>query len=266
MKLRIFGLLLVALFIASCERVAPNYQGVLMENWGKNGKSDFTLQKGRVNTWSPGTELFQVPLWEQRASFEKEMHLQDADRTEYTVNPSYTYKVIESRAVDVVFQNKHLGSGDDFMKELENNILEPAIYDISKDICRTITTENLTSSGASLKFELTVKELVSKKFNEKGLELETFTLQLVPSEKVRAKIDARSEVNTNITVIDQEIEQQKKQNLLAELKAQENIILSKGLTPQILEKMKIEAWAKYGAKTPIVSGSSNVVVTVPEIK
>lgn len=56
-KLLSVFLLLSVLFI-SCERVAPNYQGVLMHDWGKNGKSDFTLVKGRVNTMSPGTELF----------------------------------------------------------------------------------------------------------------------------------------------------------------------------------------------------------------
>lgn len=37
--------LIVALFavvlFASCERVAPNYAGVLMENYGKQGKEDF---------------------------------------------------------------------------------------------------------------------------------------------------------------------------------------------------------------------------------
>lgn len=40
---------------SSCERVAPNYAGVLMENWGKDGKDDFTIRTGRVWTFSPGT-------------------------------------------------------------------------------------------------------------------------------------------------------------------------------------------------------------------
>lgn len=39
--------LIVALFavvlFASCERVAPNYAGVLMENYGKQGKEDFKI-------------------------------------------------------------------------------------------------------------------------------------------------------------------------------------------------------------------------------
>ena len=60
---------LAIISLTSCSRVAPNYYGVLMENYGKNGKSDYTKQQGRVNTMSPGTELFQVPAWEQRGQF-----------------------------------------------------------------------------------------------------------------------------------------------------------------------------------------------------
>lgn len=37
------------LFFASCtgcNRVQPNYEGVLMENYGRNGKADFKLVTG----------------------------------------------------------------------------------------------------------------------------------------------------------------------------------------------------------------------------
>ena len=39
----------------SCERVAPNYAGVLMENYGKQGKEDFKIVSGKVSTWELGT-------------------------------------------------------------------------------------------------------------------------------------------------------------------------------------------------------------------
>lgn len=69
MKRRIDFLLVLLSIMAlftSCERVAPNYAGVLMENYGKNGKEDFKVVAGRVSVWEPGTELFQVPLFDQR--------------------------------------------------------------------------------------------------------------------------------------------------------------------------------------------------------
>lgn len=81
---------LTIISLTSCSRVAPNYYGVLMENYGKNGKSDYTKQQGRVNTMSPGTELFQVPAWEQRGQFTDEtgedrtLQVKAADNTAFT--------------------------------------------------------------------------------------------------------------------------------------------------------------------------------------
>lgn len=247
-KVALLLLLAASMFTVSCERVAPNYQGVLMENYGKNGKSDFSLQKGRVWTVAPGKELFQVPLFEQRAMFERPLNLKASDNTAFTSTPNYSYSVIEQRAVDVVFQNKQIGSGDDFMKSLEDGILEPKIYDIMKEASRSFSTDSLMATGGNLKFEQYVQSLVEKEFEAKGLKLLTFSCQLEFSEKVTAKIDNRNEVNTNISVLDQQIQEQKKRNELAQLKAEENKILSTGITPQLLQQQFIDKW---DGKTPI---------------
>lgn len=240
-------LFLVAIGYSSCTSVEPNYEGVLMENYGRNGKEDFSLVKGRVWTAGPGTKLFQVPLWEQRASFSdnKEnqvLHLKSADNTEFSSKPVYSFKVIEKRAIDVVFENKQLDSGDDFMKSLEDNILENKIYDLMKEESRKYTTDTLMANGGSLRFEESVQKLVATAFQVKGLELINFSCQLDFSEKVKARIDTRNEVNTNVTVLDQQIIEQKKRNELATLQKEYNQIESAGLTPQILTKMFIEKW------------------------
>jgi hypothetical protein len=243
------SLVIVLFFMVSCgERVAPNYVGVLMQDYGKNGKSDFTLQKGRVSTWALGTELFQVPLFEQRASFENELHLKSADNTEFTAKPTYSYKVTEARAIDVVFDNKHVGSGDDFMKSIEDNILETRIYDLIKEESRKYVTDTLMSNGGSLKFEHKFQDIAAREFAKKGLELISFSAQLQFSTKVTAKIDQRNEVNTNVTVIDQQIIEQKKQNELYQLQAEGDRIRSSGITSQLLQKQFIDKW---DGKTPI---------------
>ena len=253
---KLFFLCILAISIISCSKVAPNYQGVLMQDWGKNGKSDFTLVKGRVNTWSPGTELFQVPLWEQRADFgDKALHLKAADNTEFTSKPNYSYNVIESRAIDVVFSNKQLNSGDDFMRALEDNILEPKIYDIMKEVSRGYITDDLMATGGSLKFEKHVEKLVKEEFAKRGLELKNFSSQLEFSKKVTEKIDNRNEVNTNISVLDQRILEQRKRNELAALSAEEAIIRSKGLTPEILQEMAIDKW---NGVLPSTMGGDNI--------
>lgn len=246
---------LIVLTITSCgTRVEPNYYGVLMENYGKNGKSDYSKQQGRVNDWGAGTQLFQVPAFEQRAEFENDdntkraLHLKAADNTEFTASPLYSYKVIPENVVDVVFQNSRLGSGKDFMKSLEDNVLEPHIYDLIKEESRKYITDTLMANGGSLKFEDRIQSLIKEAFKAKGLELITFSANLDFSDKVKAKIDSRNEVNTNVSVLEQQIIEQKKRNELAELKAQENIIESRGITPQILQQQFIEKW---DGKTPL---------------
>lgn len=246
-KFLMFALLAVVAF-SSCERVAPNFVGVLMEDWGKNGKSDFTIVQGRVSTLAPGTELFQVPLFDQRGQWDEPMHLKAADNTEFTAKPTYSYKVIRERAIDIVFDNKHIGSGEGFMRSLEDNILEPRIRDLIKEESRKYKTDSLMADGGSLMFEKRVEKIVEEEFEKRGLQLISFSSQLEFSQKVKDKIDSRNEVNTNLSVIDQQIAEQKKRNELEELKTQQAIIKSRGLTKEILQQQFIEKW---DGKTPL---------------
>lgn len=246
-KFLMIALLAVVAF-SSCERVAPNYAGVLMEDFGKNGKSDFTIVSGRVSTFAPGTELFQVPLFDQRGQWDEPMHLKAADNTEFTAKPTYSYKVIRERAIDIVFDNKHIGSGDGFMTSLEDNILEPRIRDLIKEESRKYKTDSLMADGGSLMFEKRIEKIVEEEFEKRGLQLISFSSQLEFSQKVKDKIDSRNEVNTNLSVLDQQIAEQKKRNELEELKTQQAIIKSRGLTKEILQQQFIEKW---DGKTPL---------------
>lgn len=246
-KFLMIALLAVVAF-SSCERVAPNFVGVLQESWGKNGKSDFSIVAGRVWVASPGTELFQVPLFDQRGQWDEPMHLKAADNTEFTAKPTYSYKVIRERAIDIVFDNKHIGSGEGFMRSLEDNILEPRIRDLIKEESRKYKTDSLMADGGSLMFEKRVEKIVEEEFEKRGLQLISFSSQLEFSQKVKDKIDSRNEVNTNLSVLDQQIAEQKKRNELEELKTQQSIIKSRGLTKEILQQQFIEKW---DGKTPL---------------
>jgi hypothetical protein len=268
-----FRIVLVALIglvlFSSCERVAPNYQGVLMQNFGKNGKSDFTLVKGRVSTVAPGTELFQVPLWEQRGDFgDRVLNLKSADNTAFTSQPVYSYKVIEARAVDVVFENKQIDSGNDFMESVEDNILETKIYDVMKEVSRAWTTQALmetstlpdgTVTSGSLRYEKAVQDIVKKEFELKGLELMTFSSQLLFTEAVTKKIDSRNEVNTNIQVIEQQILEQTKQLELSRITAEIEMIplvvaKKNGVLDEYVKIKGYEAWKEV--KQPLYGSVS----------
>jgi disulfide oxidoreductase YuzD len=254
-----FIAMLMLVLFSSCERVAPNFQGVLMENYGKNGKSDFTLQKGRVWTASPGAELFQVPFYELRGDYgDRVIHLKSADNTDFSSRPMYSFKAIENRCVDLVFQNKQLGSNDDFMITLMDNILETKIYDIMKEVSKTYTTQTLmettvlpdgTTTSGSLIYEKAVQEIVRKEFESKGLELVTFSCQLEFTAAVTAKIDSRNEVNTNISVIEQKVAEAKAQleleRITAEIAMVPLVVAKKnGVIDEYIKLKAYEAWTK----------------------
>ena len=263
-KVKFILMALVAVIaFSSCERVAPNYAGVLMENYGKDGKSDFKVVSGKVSTIEWGTELFQVPLFDQRGEFAEPVTLKAADNTEFKAKPTYSYKVIKERAIDVVFDNKHIDKAetesgkDGFMQSLEDNILEPRIYDLIKEESRKHTTDSLMANGGSLTFEKRLEQIVESEFEKRGLRLLTFSAQLEFSAKVRDKIDSRNEVNTNITVLDQQIAEQKKRNELEQLKTEQALIRSRGLTKEILQQQFIDKW---DGKSPIYSSPIDFVM------
>lgn len=184
------------------------------------------------------------------------MHLKAADNTEFTVQPTYTYKVIRDRAVDIVFDNKHIGSDDGFMRSVEDNILEPRIRDLMKEESRKYKTDSLMAEGGSLIFEKRVEDIVENEFKKRGLQLISFSCQIDFSDKVKEKIDSRNEVNTNLSVLDEQIQEQKKRNELEELKTQQAIIKSRGLTREILYQQFIEKW---DGKTPIYGAIPDLI-------
>lgn len=248
--------------LSGCTRVEPNMAGVLMENYGRNGKSDFSIVSGRVWTMMPGTEVYQVPLWEQRGNFDNELTMKAADNTEFKAKPTYSFRVKRERAIDVVFDNKQLGVGDEFITALQDNILEPKIYDLMKEESRKYTTDELMAKGGSLAFEQKAQEIIKREFEKRGLDLTTFSSQLEFSKAVTERIDKRNEVNTNIAVLDQQIAEQKKRLELARLQAETNKALSEGITPQLLQQQFIEKW---DGKTPLY-GNTPVTVLTPEFR
>jgi regulator of protease activity HflC (stomatin/prohibitin superfamily) len=254
MKKTTILMLLIVATIASCTYVQPNFVGVLQENYGRNGKSDFTLVNGKVSTFGAGTELFQVPLYEQRGEYTEPLHLKAADNTEFTANPTYSYKVMKASAVDVVFNNRQLGSGDKFLESVEDNLLEIRIRDIIKEESRIYTTDSLMGKSGSLIFEKHVEALVAASFAKEGFELKQFSCQLDFPNKVKAKIEQRNEVNQDLLVVIQQIEVQKRTNELNRLKAEGNRTL---LTPEYLQYLAIQAWKEtkqpiYGEGLPFV--------------
>ena len=152
--------LIVALFavvlFASCERVAPNYAGVLMENYGKQGKEDFKIVAGKVSTWELGTELFQVPLFDQRGEFSDPVTLKAADNTEFTARPTYSYKVMKNRAIDIVFDNKKIG-GILTESKMSEEIVKYLVVGIGINTNKTKFNKEIKNIATSIKNEFNIE-------------------------------------------------------------------------------------------------------------
>ena len=154
-----------------------------------------------------------------------------------------------------------------FLTAVENNVLEPLIYDVLKERSRSYLTDTLMATGGNLKFEMLTQALIKKAFEEKGFELLSYSNNLDFPESVKNKIETRMESNTNISVLDQQIIEQRKKNELALLKAQENINASRGITDEILKQRIIEGWIKAGCPTPttLVASGGGTGIYLPII-
>lgn len=263
-KFSVIVALAVVMFSSCGTIVQPNYGGVLMENYGKNGKKDYSEQSGRVSTWGLGTELFQVPMWQRRAQVEDTLKLQDCKNNEMKCYPKYAYQVIPGRLVDVVFNNSQLAkenssNGDNFLTSVENNILEAQMYDIIKEQSRKHLADSLMNNGGSLKFEKECEDLIRNIFAANGFSLQAITIQLTYSTKIMETLDKRLEVTTNVSTLDQEIIQQKKRNELELLRTEFALIQSKALTPEILEARRIDKWDGHLSQ---YQGSGPPMITV----
>jgi hypothetical protein len=105
------------------------------------------------------------------------------------------------------------------------------------------------ASEGSLVLENKCKELVRKAFADKGFELLTFTCQGKFSDKVTDKIDQRLQINTNLSVIDQQILEQKKLNELEELKTEFALIQNRVFTEAYLDNKRLDKWDGHNSST-----------------
>ena len=251
-------MLCTALLFTGCARVEPNQAGVLMENYGKEGKSDFSIVSGKVWLFAPGTELYKVPLFEQRATFDKNVTLKSSDGTEFEVRPVYSFKVIKNRAVDVIFDNKQIMGDEDSIQSIRINILDPKITDILRSLIVSRKSTDLMAEGGNEVFNNAARQAVKEELEKRGFELVSFSAMLDYSAKVKTIIDARNQSNTQVSTINSKIEQAKKELELERIKTEIALVQSEGLTDKILQDKFIEKW---DGKAPLY-GNTDVSMLV----
>lgn len=134
-------IIILFLTLSGCSRVEPNYEGVLMENYGRNGMNDFKTVTGRQWTFWPGTTLYQVPMFETSGD-PSEVTINAKDAGVFSVDPSYQYQPIRGKGVAIVFNYKHLGINQPevMMDNVEASILNKLVTNAYREEARNYTT------------------------------------------------------------------------------------------------------------------------------
>jgi regulator of protease activity HflC (stomatin/prohibitin superfamily) len=238
-------------------RVEPNNEGVLMENYGRGGRADFKPVTGAQGILGPGSELYQVPMWEQKADPEA-VYITAKDGGNFTVDPTYSYQPIRGKGADIVFNYRHVGLGDSIMQALEGQILNPLVLDTYREQARSYTTDYLIRNMGV--FEKQVEAALKTKMEAKFFTLTNLTSGLNPPESMVKAIE-----RTNNAV--QQAEQVKNELAVAEMlqkkasiDAETNRIKSAGLTKEVLMQQWIEALRTTQNKVIITDGRTPVIL------
>lgn len=253
--------LLVAalLFTTACHRVQPNYEGVLMQNYGRNGREDFTLVTGSQGILGPGTELYQVPMFEQKAD-PSAVVITARDAGVFTVDPSLTYQAIRGKGTDIIFNYKHVGINDEntIMDNIEGYVLNAIVVNAYREEARNFTTDSLMNHLND--FEQAVEFRLKKEFEGKFFTLTALTSGLKPPKSMAEAIERRNNAKQQAEQVKNELEVAKMNLEKARIEAEANRVKATGLEPRVLQEQWIEAIRNTSNKVIITDGKTPVIL------
>lgn len=255
------NLLVVGLLVTvySCNPVKPNYEGVLMKNYGRNGKEDFTAVTGSQGMLGPGTELYQVPMFEQKAD-PSEVVITAKDAGVFTVDPSLTYQAIRGKGVDIIFNFKHVGIKDEdqIMDNIEGAVLNNLVTNAYREEARDFTTDSLMNNLNS--FETAVENRLKMEFEKKGFTLLSLTSGLKPPASMAEAIERRNNMKQEAERAKNELQVAQIALEKAKLEAEANRVRAAGLDSKILQQQWIEAIKTTTNKVIITDGRTPIIL------
>jgi len=241
----------------SCNRPEPNYEGVLMTDYGRNGIESFKVVTGAQGPLGPGSELYQVPMFEQKADVNA-VKVSARDAGIFTIDPSYTYQVTRGKGPNVILNYKHLGAGSEFLDNVEDNVLDKLVTDTFRELSRNYTTDSLMNNLGS--FEKEVETVLQEKFNNKFFTLNTLTSGLTPPPSMASAIEDRNNAIQKANQVKNELETSKMYLEKAKIDAETNRMKSSGLTKEVLTQQYIEALRNSKNRIIITDGKTPVIL------
>jgi regulator of protease activity HflC (stomatin/prohibitin superfamily) len=251
--------ILIIVLANSCSRVEPNYEGVLMTNYGRNGKDDFKSVAGRQNTLLPGTTLYQVPMFEQKGD-PTSVVITAKDAGVFSVDPTYTYQPVRGRGIDIIFNYKHVGVAEPnvMMDNIENAVLNQLVINAYREEARNYTTDSLMNNLNA--FEQNVEHRLLSDFQKKFFALNNLTSGLKPPESMAHAIEARNNAIQQAEQVKNELQVSQMNLEKAKIDAEANRVRAAGLDAKVLQEKWIEAIRNTDNKVIITDGRTPVIL------
>ena len=256
---KMFFLFCVIASLVGCNRPEPNYEGVLMTEYGRNGINSFKIVTGAQGILGPGSELYQVPMWEQ-AGDPDVVEITAKDAGVFTVDPSYTYTPIRGKGAEIVFnyKNYRIQDPETFFDNVEANVLNKRVTDAYREEARNYTTDSLMNNLG--KFELSVQKRLREEFKTKFFDLTTLTSGLKPPASMLKAVEDRNKAIQEANRVKNELETSRMLLEKAKIDAETNKVQSVGLTREILMQQYIEMLGKTSNKVIITDGRTPVIL------
>jgi regulator of protease activity HflC (stomatin/prohibitin superfamily) len=254
---QIFAIVLVIATLVACNRPEPNYEGVLMTDYGRNGLESFKTVTGAQGILGPGSELYQVPMFEQKADCDPVL-VSAKDAGSFKVDPSYTFTATRGKGPMIVLNFKHLGAGDAFLTAISDNVLDKLVTDAFREKSRDYSTDSLMNNLG--RFEKDVEDSLRVKFAKRGFTLGTLTSGLTPPESMAKAIEARNNAIQQANQVRNQLETSKMLLEKAKIDAETNRMQSTGLTKEVLQQQWIEAIRNSTNKVIITDGRTPIIL------
>jgi regulator of protease activity HflC (stomatin/prohibitin superfamily) len=258
--------MLVALFMATsfsaCSIVEPNYEGIKMTNWGKNGIEDFVEVHGNAGIiyWLFGEKIYRVPMFETTGGLQ-EVKILAIDAGEFRIDPHYQYKPSRGKGKKIVFDYKHIAGNKATISldNIEEKILNVVVYNAYREVAREYTTDDLMSNLNQ--YEKKVEERLVKEFKNKGFDLISLTSGLEPPKSMKNAIEARNNSIQRARQVENDLQVAKNQQDIARIEQETNRIKSIGLTDKILTEQYIDMLLRTKNKVIITDGKTPLIIS-----
>ena len=241
----------------SCNRPEPNYEGVLMTDYGRNGIESFKVVTGAQGILGPGSELYEVPMFEQKADCDP-VSVSAKNSGVFKVDPSYTFTATRGKGPQIILNYKHLGTGDSFLLSISDNVLDKLVTDAFREVAREYSTDSLMNNLGH--FEKTVEDSLKVKFSQRGFTLNTLTSGLTPPESMAKAIEARNNAIQKAHEVKNQLEASRMLLEKAKIDAETNRMQSTGLTREVLQQQWIEAIRNSKNKVIITDGKTPIIL------